>query len=1337
MTYFILRHKVSKVLLSLLIRMDLTSDQHRRITAFIQDWSKDKTMELETSFGEKGIVDSNTFLQVAQRLRTKGFEVMPQDDRLSILTPNQLRISIQNLGVIQQYCKDDSLQNKTYTVMAKSRTSPDSNIDIRDYSVRFKMRRESDLSHNDPLVTPILSNWDTQKKAFRLIRRWSFRGKGVRFDLSMVRQSHTLPTGEFQWSTRFLQQNILREPPRYEIEVELLHDDDNTTTPDLAYASLIRGVGEVLRAIQKNSLLIRASVANTVRAEYAQVVGTTRFRGVGPVTLEVKNMKKEVEDGVPNIRSGYNVTDKADGLRAHGFVNKEGELYLLDQSMNVYRTGLRNPACANSLIDGEWVTMTDDGKPINHYLIFDIYHSHGGHRAWDQPFALFKEQLLDVEAPSRFNKLKEWYQRWTTGIEFTTKSVNQVNRLMVALKRFEFSLPSDSNIIFQRSCSAILDASHIYHTDGLILTSNSENLPAKAGGRFIHQFKWKPAKDNTVDFLIKYERHSELAIDKITTTVGQHRELVQFKTMHLYVGSATRSTPRDIILNQLDMSKDGAGGYHAVLFTPLNFSDTMSNTCYVPVIQDAQTLEFYSSTEDSKEPISDNSVVEMRYDLTREPGWRWIPSRIRHDKTERLLRAIENARISGKGIVYSGVMNDDAVANSVWNSIHEPITISMIRSGNEQPSEDEMRALSSVQPLETTKTYYQRNASKEDMALVSGLQEFHNKYIKDTLLLKTALRTGKDVLDVACGKGGDMWKWINNGARNVIGIDYAGENITNPKNGAYSRYMEAKHKVRVPNMAFVIGNSSKRIVNGEAGANQQESDILRSVFGKENPQGSLPPYIERVMAGTFMGGADVAACMFALHYFFETPAMLDGFLINLTETVKPNGLFIGCCFDGKRVFDLLRGTSVHESIVRTEGDTMIWSIGKEYEQTEFLDDESSIGLGIDVEFISIGSKYREYLVSFDYLVKRMNANGFRLLNDKELGELNLSHSTNTFDVSHAMASKQRMNYRMIDSVKEFSFLNRWFIFKRHAAPEIVPAAVLDEIQQDMPPIDLDKPDEDVVSEDAEKKEEEKEAPSGFRLPPRDKMWEPQQVFAFGMDAVRKDILKVVDPAGKPDDNVGRWMSIVAPFPIPDPMPNLGDPAAAPIPDGAILYPSIEHYIAGMKLKHALVVPRRPGEPDLGQLLMSMDGDIHTRAETKRREAMQAKRFLPESEDDRKLLIKEAQEVRKFFTTKKMTNQYKAEISDDKWLPIRDKYLLDALGYRFKFDERFRNAVLAAKNDKKYLLHTKTSTNSNIGETNGAEGSVSELYGKRDVGRKIILGKNKVGLMIMEIAGFQF
>ena len=59
--------------------MDLTKDQFKKITELIQLWFKDPTFELETTFGPKGTVDSNTFLQIAQRLRTKEFEVIPHN----------------------------------------------------------------------------------------------------------------------------------------------------------------------------------------------------------------------------------------------------------------------------------------------------------------------------------------------------------------------------------------------------------------------------------------------------------------------------------------------------------------------------------------------------------------------------------------------------------------------------------------------------------------------------------------------------------------------------------------------------------------------------------------------------------------------------------------------------------------------------------------------------------------------------------------------------------------------------------------------------------------------------------------------------------------------------------------------------------------------------------------------------------------------------------------------------------------------------------------------------------------------------------------------------------
>jgi hypothetical protein len=1034
--------------------MELTSDQFTHLKKFIQEWLKVKEFELEVTFGQRGIVDSNTFLSIAQRLRSKDIKMIPQEDYLNIITPNQLRVTLHGLGVVQSYCKDDSLTNKEYNVIIKDKALTDGNLDIPEYNLRFKMRREEELGNDDPRVKDMVTNWTKQPKAFRLIRRWSFEYKSVRIDLSMIRQTpyQQGKSGEFDWSQRFLQRNILQEPPRYEVEVELLHSDENATS-ELAIKSLIRCVGEVQRAIQKNTLLIRNSVIQSVREEYRGVIGTDKFRGVGPVTLQVKNITPEVDERIPNIRQGYNVTDKADGLRAMGFVNKQGELYLLDQSMNVYRTGLRNDKCANSLVDGEWVTKSKDDVGINHFLIFDIYYMVKSERVSTLPFVKYTDTLqLDTKAESRYNKLNQWFLLWKSGEEEIAKGITVSNRLIIAVKTFKFGTKS-TNIF--GACADILDSARIYNTDGLIITSNTEPIPDREGVRFEYQFKWKPAKDNTVDFLINFERDPESPTDdKINTAIHPSNETtVRYKTARLYVGGSKSSAddnPRHAILMEETIMKeqDRNVAYKPILFNPVDFPDTMANICNIPIEMNQQTFEEYVSTEDTQEPISERSIVEMRYDPSREPGWRWIPSRIRHDKTERLLRAISKGGV----IKYSGTMNDTGVANSVWNSIHDPVTDSMIRTGSENPTELEMSALLSTRVSDISKKYYERKASKEDIGFVKGLLDFHNKYIKNEILLKSVLKGGnKTLIDLACGKAGDLFKWHYNNAVCVLGVDTAGENITNSADGAYKRYVQLIRDIgrnRVPQIAFAIGNSSKSIVDGSAGANPEERDILRTIFGRVAAEGPVPPYIEHVMANKFLQGGDIAACMFALHYFFEKKETLAGFMKNLADTVKYGGYFVGCCFDGDTVFDMLRSTEKGNFMNGMEGDIPIWSITKEYDAEELVADESSVGLPINVEFISIGTAHKEYLVSFDFLKKKLGDMGFRLLNAAELKAIGLKQSTSMFRESYKMASEagSKNKFNMPSkAVKDFSFLNRWFIFKRFddisTAPSIVPSTI--------------------------------------------------------------------------------------------------------------------------------------------------------------------------------------------------------------------------------------------------------------------------------------------------------
>ena len=69
---------------------------------------------------------------------------------------------------------------------------------------------------------------------------------------------------------------------------------------------------------------------------------------------------------------------------------------------------------------------------------------------------------------------------------------------------------------------------------------------------------------------------------------------------------------------------------------------------------------------EGNEIFGDNAIVEFRYEIDNESGWRWIPIRVRYDKTS------ENAY---------------RTANNNWHSIHNPITEEMLCTGNNIPEE--------------------------------------------------------------------------------------------------------------------------------------------------------------------------------------------------------------------------------------------------------------------------------------------------------------------------------------------------------------------------------------------------------------------------------------------------------------------------------------------------------------------------------------------------------------------------------------------------------------------------------------------------------------------------
>ena len=1025
--------------------MELYKAEVDNLKKLLEIWVNDSKQEMEATFGLQVPINITTFLAVAQRLRAKDFNYLPEDDRLTISTPEHFRFSIVGPGDIQEYCKDDTLLGKQYSVMLKDSTSAQASFKLEDYDTSVKIRREQPVAKDDETIKNMMKTWGQQRKAFRMIRRWSFKSRddGFKVDMSIVRSTKR-KLGQFVWQRMFKDQDIMNNPASYEIEVELLHLENDSV--DAALKRLIKGIGEVLRGIQKNTLLIRTTTKAAVIRDYKELTHLDKFRGVAPITLEMQNFVADRDEGTANIRDGYNVTDKADGLRVMAFCDKKGELFLIDMGMNVYRTGLKQETCRLSLLDGEWVTKKKKGdgeaKATNLLLLFDVYINIDGKDATQLPF----QGETGKESESRHGLLTQWVSKWNqgSGPDILIPGVTAATKLKVSAKDFLFAEPGDKAIFI--AAQKVLEADKIYNTDGLIFTPNTLPLPQKANVGFEEQFKWKPAEDNTIDFFVTFEKYANSTEERVFIDVkADTGETIRYKTLRLYVGSSKNvatENPRDIILEEKPILAEEKKGYRPVLFTPSEFPDTMANTCHLPIETDESTGEDYVITEVSKEPIQDKSIVEMSYDPKRLPGWRWVPMRVRVDKTERF-----QAGTLGR------TLNSDMTAEGVWNSIHDPITRSMICSGAEQPTDAEIADLikSKVEREALTQKYFERKAAEQDLMRVKGLRDFHNKWIKERILYASALKgSRKTLVDLAVGVGADLQRWRRNHVSFVLGVDIAGNNIIGPGDSAYDRYLSSmkrylEEKARaekvkrgekkpyvldVPPMVFAIADSKLPLVNGDAGATNQEKDILRSVFGKAQPQGPVPPFVEKYGASRLKMGADCVTLMFALHYFFESKKTFDGLLRNLSEVLKVGGYFIACFFDGDKVFNMLRGVEKGSQKAGIEDEVKLWTITKQYEKEDLPIDNSGFGLPIDVQFITIGTSHTEYLVPFKLLQDKMKLIGCELLSKEDLKQVGLQHSTNTFDNSYEMAEKAGKKFKMGPAVKEFSFLNRWVIFKK-------------------------------------------------------------------------------------------------------------------------------------------------------------------------------------------------------------------------------------------------------------------------------------------------------------------
>lgn len=1029
--------------------------------------SRKNNLELEVRFGTKGKrITKIDFDNVIQKLLSAGFEI--EDPALYMLRiqteyydkitgktkTSNIRTEINSFRGVQDYCRQNDLYDREGRIYQdisfirkaqlkqsdfqkrdEGESEPMRPVDFDDFGFRVSLQEEKRLNpETDNILKQTVDDWKNLKKVFRLLKRTTFVHPifPVRIDMSVVRSSSLNKRGYFISEYTLDKSNVFNNPVSYELEIEVLKEKASREK----FGDVQKTIQLVMSALHGSNFPIgRQEQFNVLKEYYVAINGRVsddeeirvrpkHFVGPSPISLQLENIQPLESNSSPyNIRKNYTVTEKADGIRKLLYVSreKEGKVYLIDQNMNVQYTGLKVKSdrreLMGSLFDGEHIINNKLGEFYNVFACFDVYMM-GGKDVRSLPF--YEAGNTNVRHAIMTKGIKElndsYEKKSATAVKITTK-------------RFFIG---EGDEIFER-CRTILSEVEAgkfeYITDGLIFTPANMAV----GGETVSNvkktweamFKWKPPEYNTIDFLVSTKKNEQQNdyignIFNEGTSTLKGADITQYKSLILRVGFDEKkhgylNPAEDVIDDRLPSYKenlDDEETYKPIPFYPTKPYDPNACKCNVVLTEGSYDVQ-HMMTEDKTETFEDDTIVEFRYDKTKEPGFNWIPIRVRYDKT---------AEYKAGGKNYGNAYH---VAESVWRTIHDPITTQMITTGSGIPD-----------VVGDDDVYYNRSGESKTRAL----RDFHNLYVKRKLIMSVC-HPGNKLIDLTVGKGGDFSKWIASKLSFVFGVDVARDNIENRLDGACARYLNYKKTTKaVPAALFVHANSGLNVRSGEACFTDKGREVVRAVFG-EGPKDE-----KKLGRGVYKNygqgekGFNVVSCQFALHYFFENVKMLHNFLRNVSECCKIGGYFIGTCYDGREVFKMLEDKKQGESVSKHVDGKKIWEVIKQYDSDTLENDATSVGMAIDVYQETINKTFREYLVNFNYLDKLMGEYGFEKASSAEtkgIGGRSVGTFTDCYYLMKSEISKDPAlekeygrSMDMTSAEKTVSFLNNYFIYKK-------------------------------------------------------------------------------------------------------------------------------------------------------------------------------------------------------------------------------------------------------------------------------------------------------------------
>lgn len=841
----------------------------------------------------------------------------------------------------------------------------------------------------------------------------------------------------------------------YELEIE--YGCKNAKSLKTEHLDKIYETSEsLLKFVQQSKFIIGNAQSESVIQYYRDMMGISKtinsLVARQPVSLEIQH----IAEVLPNK---YAVTDKADGDR-YFLIIKNSNVYLISQNLNVKDTGIvldKNLEKYNgTILDGEYILLPKEKRHL--YMAFDCIRNGNndlrsiaslqqrlnnadkiiedcfvfkGQQGFAFKSAPTQKDTFSVDEVSKFygQELGRFHELLNKDISFV-KEYPLIRRKffmnVFGAKRWEIYKYASEYWKRYTEDSAV---KFPYHLDGLVFTPMEQSYVTNAQESKYHELKWKPADKNSLDFYVEFKRDPQTgnilnvydnstAIETVNETgtdegdAGEQK-MVRNKTYricNLYVGKNIGGKEQPVPFDQ------NYGVSEAYIYLKNGEARDIGGD----ILTDKIVVEFY-----------------YQYDLNIIPQQRWVPIKIRYDKTESVEKF---QRRYG---------NYSDIADKVWRSIINPVLmddfIELAKGNTEKRSFydikiKEMNAKISQELIATVNRenkYYQKVTK-----IATAMRHYHN-FIKSNLIYTFCNKmyqsnTLQSVLDIACGRGGDIEKFYYTNVAYYVGVDVDAEGLKSQVNGAISRYNTfKKKKPNFPKMYFIQADARAVL----------EYDTQVKILSMDEPNKKL---LERFFP-TLIGDEkpslyDIINCQFAMHYFLQDELSWSNFKKTLKRHLRNGGYFIATTFDAKQVLKAIGekdSFTVHYD--DSDGNKKIFfDIVKKYEDP-VPGKPIGVGQGIDLYtswMFEEGNYFTEYLVDLDFIKEELARDADLELVDSDLfanqRTIHKNFVTNAAKYESAVETQGYIakvasyyeDNEMNEKCMHYSNLNRYFVFRK-------------------------------------------------------------------------------------------------------------------------------------------------------------------------------------------------------------------------------------------------------------------------------------------------------------------